>query len=113
MRTSVAIDVLTRLKSEAFNIDALYHDAGATESWKCRVRAVIARSLGDGHDLVGKLDRNSYELGVWTDRTTSSSSTGRLEENPLPPPPGTLRRPLRMVCASASLSAPEDEQLTT
>ena len=70
MRPAVAIDVLARLKSEAFNIGGLYHDAGAAESWKCRVRAVIARSLGDGHDLVGKLDRNSYELGVWTDRTT-------------------------------------------
>ena len=70
MRPAVAIDVLAILKSEAFNIGALYHDAGAAESWKCRVRAVITRSLGDGHDLVGKLDRNSYELGVWTDRTT-------------------------------------------
>ena len=60
------------MKSEVSNIGVLYHDAGAAESWKCRVRAVITRSLGDGHDLVGKLDRNSYELGVWTDRIASA-----------------------------------------
>lgn len=70
MKPAVAIDVLVRLKNEASGLDVLYHDPGAAESWKSRVRSVIARSLGDGHDLVGKLDKNSYELGVWTDSTT-------------------------------------------
>lgn len=70
MRPAVAVDALARLKSEAAGVDVLYRDPGAAESWKSRVRSVITRSLGDGHYLVGKLDRNSYELGVWTDTTT-------------------------------------------
>jgi predicted nucleotide-binding protein len=70
VRPVAAIEMLADLKSEAADVGALYHDPGAAESWKGRVRSVITRSLGDGHDLVGKLDRNSYELGVWTDTTT-------------------------------------------
>jgi predicted nucleotide-binding protein len=70
VRPAVAINALARLKSEASGIDVLYHDPGAAESWKSRVRSVITRSLGDSHYLVGKLDRNSYELGVWTGTTT-------------------------------------------
>lgn len=70
MRPAVAITALADLKSEAAAVGGLYHDPGTAESWKGRVRSVITRSLGDGHYLVGRLDRNSYELGVWTDATT-------------------------------------------
>jgi predicted nucleotide-binding protein len=62
--------MLAALKSEAAGAGVMYSDPGAAESWKGRVRSVISRSLGDGHYLVGKLERNSYELGVWTDKTT-------------------------------------------
>lgn len=70
MKSVAAIEALERLKDEGANSDTFYHDSGAAESWKARVRSMIIRSLGANHYLVSKLDKNIYELEVWTDRTT-------------------------------------------
>lgn len=70
MKPAAAIQALEALKVEAGDPAALYRDPAVAESWKSRVRSVIARSLGARHDLVGRLDENSYELGVYTNTTT-------------------------------------------
>jgi predicted nucleotide-binding protein len=70
VKPAAAIEALEQLKGEAASANALYLDPGTAESWKARVRSVITRALGAGHDLVSKIDQNSYELGVWTNSTT-------------------------------------------
>lgn len=70
MKSSAAVRALEDLKGEAADPVALHGDAGAAESWKGRVRSVIARSLGAEHDLIGKLDKNSYDLDIYTNTTT-------------------------------------------
>lgn len=70
MKSAAAIPALEDLKVEAGDPAALYRDPAVAESWKARLRSVIARSLGARHDLVGRLDENSYELDAYTNTTT-------------------------------------------
>jgi predicted nucleotide-binding protein len=72
MKPTAAVEALEELKGEVAKADGLYRNPGAAASWKTRVRSVITRSLGAGHDLVSKLDDNSYELAAWTDKTTDA-----------------------------------------
>jgi len=70
VKSAAAIRALEDLKVEAGDPAALYRDPAAAESWKGRLRSVIARSLDARHDLVGRLDENSYELDSYTNTTT-------------------------------------------
>jgi hypothetical protein len=65
MHPEVAIQRLKELKAEAANPVQMYRTGDRGEGWKSRVRAVVARSLGPGNDLVSKLDENSYGLSAW------------------------------------------------
>lgn len=75
MRPGKAIEKLQELKAEATDPENLKRTGDGGEGWKSRVRAVVARSLGNGHDLVKKLDDNSYSLSAWSDRTPDSAWT--------------------------------------
>jgi len=63
MRPAVAIVELEKLKAEAAEPLTLRPPA-ARESWKGRVRGVMARSLGDKHDLVKRFDAVRYTPGA-------------------------------------------------
>jgi hypothetical protein len=73
MKPPAAIEALEVLKSEALDPLSLRRSAGAAASWKSRLRAVIARSLGEGHDLVTKLDKNRYSLSAYSSSTPDSA----------------------------------------
>lgn len=73
MRPQLAIQKLQELKAEAENPTRLYQAADEGSAWKSKVRGVIARALGNKHDLVQKLDDNRYGLSMWTENTPSSA----------------------------------------
>lgn len=70
MRSEIAIQKLEDLKEEAADPIRLYHEKDEGESWKSRVRGMIARSLGNGHHLVKQLDDNRYGLSIVFSGTT-------------------------------------------
>ena len=80
MKPATAIEALEELKNEAEDTDALYRDHAAAESWKARIRSVVTHSLGPRHDLVTKLDQNSYELGIYTNTTPNWEIQGAFAE---------------------------------
>lgn len=76
LRPEIAIEKLQELKAEAGDPNTLYRNPEGSASCKSRVRSVVARSLGEHHDLVGKLDSNKYGLMMATDRTPDSAWAG-------------------------------------
>jgi hypothetical protein len=60
MRPALAIEELTKLKTEAESTDGFTGHTGDLDSWKARVRLVIVRSLGADNNLVKKLDDVRY-----------------------------------------------------
>jgi len=74
MKPIAAIEALEALKSEAADPLSL-RASGTMASWTSRVRSVIVRSLGGGHDLVDKLDNNKYSLSAWSSSTADSAFT--------------------------------------
>jgi hypothetical protein len=71
MRPATAITELERLKSEADNPRAL-RSAQVIGSWKARVRAVLARSLGEDSDVVKRFSAVRYRPLMWSEASPDS-----------------------------------------
>jgi hypothetical protein len=71
MRPAAAITQLEQLKSEADNPRQL-RPTQHIRSWKARVRAVLARSLGEDSDIVKRFDAVRYHPSMWSDASPDS-----------------------------------------
>jgi|GEM_PF-1848621 len=73
MKPEEAAAELGRLREAADNGIAFLRDRNAHTTWKSQVRAVIRRSLGPDNELLGRLDKVTYGLSIWTSSTPDSA----------------------------------------